>query len=191
MKINCSYDELVELHKIIPNPKNPNNHSDKQIERLSKLIEYQGQRHPIIVSKRSGFVVVGHGRLDSIKKLGWEKAAVNYQDFENEAQEYAFVVSDNAISEWSELDLSMVNSEMLDFGPDFDVDLLGIEDFVIEPIEKFEPQADEDEVPEVVNPITRRGDIWLLGAYYECEKCKKRYEIDNVDREKLECSCDL
>jgi hypothetical protein len=138
MQINCSYNELLEVHKIIPNPKNPNKHSEKQIERLSKIIDYQGQRHPVIISKRSGFVVVGHGRLEAIKKLGWEKCAVDYQDFENEAQEYSFVVSDNAIAEWAELDLSEINTEMLDLGPDFDVDLLGLKDFVIEPIEKFD-----------------------------------------------------
>lgn len=133
MKINCSYDELVELHKIIPNPKNPNKHPEKQIERLAKIIDYQGQRHPVIVSKRSGFVVVGHGRLEAIKKLGWEKCAVNFQDFKDEAEEYAFIVSDNAIAEWAELDLSAINTEMLDLGPDFDVDLLGLENFTIEP----------------------------------------------------------
>lgn len=133
MKINCSYDELVELHKIIPNPKNPNKHPEKQIERLAKIIDYQGQRHPVIVSKRSGFVVVGHGRLEAIKKLDWEKCAVNFQDFKDEAEEYAFIVSDNAIAEWAELDLSAINTEMLDLGPDFDVDLLGLENFIIEP----------------------------------------------------------
>jgi Fe-S-cluster formation regulator IscX/YfhJ len=132
MKINCSHDELVDLHKIIPNPKNPNNHPENQIERLAKLIDYQGQRHPIIVSKRSGFVVAGHGRLAAIQKLQWEKAAVNYQDFESEAQEYAFIVSDNAISEWAELDLSEINKEMLDLGPDFDLDFLGLKDFVVD-----------------------------------------------------------
>jgi hypothetical protein len=138
VKFDCSYSELLDINssKIIPNPKNPNNHPKDQIERLSKIIEYQGQRHPIIISNRSGFLVVGHGRLEAIKKLGWEKIAVSYQDFENEAQEYSFVVSDNAIASWSELDLGKVNQEMLDLGPDFDVELLGVKDFTIEIADK-------------------------------------------------------
>ena len=143
--IKCTYDELLELHKIQPNPKNPNKHTDEQIDRLSKLIDYQGQRHPIIISNRSGFVVAGHGRLEAIKKLGWEKAAVNYQDFENEAQEYAFIVSDNAISEWAELDLSSINTEMLELGPDFDIDMLGIEKFCICPEDLNLDELQEDE----------------------------------------------
>ncbi len=180
MKINCAHDELLELHKIIPNPKNPNKHPQDQIDRLSKLLDYQGQRHPIIVSNRSGFVVVGHGRLEAIKKLGWEKAAVNYQDFNDEAQEYAFIVSDNAIAEWADLDLSEINKEMLDLGPDFEIEMLGLKDFTIEPIEKFDPLTDEDEIPEVIHPITRKGDIWLLGNHRLM--CGDSTMIDDVEK---------
>lgn len=119
-----------------------NKHPDDQIKRLAKLIEFQGQRHPIVISKRSGFIVAGHGRWEALKLLykekAWDKCAVDYQDFDSEAQEYAFMTSDNAIQEWADLDLSMVNSEMLDFGPDFDIDLLGIKDFVVESDEKDE-----------------------------------------------------
>lgn len=138
MNIKCSHDELVDLIKIIPNPKNSNVHTQDQIERLSRLIDFQGQRRAVIISKRSGFLVAGHGTTEAIKKLGWEKIAVNFQDFESEAEEYAFMVSDNAIQEWSDLDLSAINTEMLDLGPDFDVDLLGIKDFSIEPADKLE-----------------------------------------------------
>jgi len=143
-KINTAFQELIDIKspKIIPHPDNMNKHPKEQIERLAKLIQYQGQRHPIIISKRSGFIVAGHGRWEAMKLLAktdnWDQIAVDYQDFESEAQEYAFMTSDNAIAEWAELDLSAVNTKMLDLGPDFDVDLLGIKDFVIEPIEKFE-----------------------------------------------------
>jgi DNA modification methylase len=180
MNVKCSYDEVVAPHKLIPNPKNPNKHPPEQIDRLAKLIDFQGQRHPVIVSKRSGFVVVGHGRLEAIKKLNWDGVAVNYQDFENEAQEFAFVTSDNAIAEWAELDLALINQEMLDLGPDFDLELLGLKDFVVEPIEKFEPQSDEDDVPEVVHPITRKGDLWLLGKHRLL--CGDSTMIDDVER---------
>ena len=133
MKINCAHDELVEIHKLVPKPKNPNKHPQDQIDRLAKIIDYQGQRSPVVVSKRSGFIVVGHGRLAAMKTLGWEKIAVNYQDFTDEAQEYAHVTADNAIAEWATLDLSDINKEMLDLGPDLDIDMLGLKDFEIEP----------------------------------------------------------
>ena len=80
-KIRCAYTELVDVEKLVPNPKNNNIHPKKQIERLAKIIDFQGQRAPVVVSTRSGFIVKGHGRLEAIKKLGWEKCAVDYQDY--------------------------------------------------------------------------------------------------------------
>lgn len=180
MEIKSKEISQVEIDSLVNNPKNNNKHPKEQIERLAKLIQYQGFRNPVVVSNRTGFVVAGHGRIEAAKKLGMKTVPVMYQDFENEAQEYAYLTSDNAIALWAELDLSAVNTEMLDLGPDFDVDLLGIKDFVIEPIEKFEPQSDEDEVPEVVHPITRRGDIWLLGNHRLM--CGDSTMIDDVEK---------
>jgi ParB-like chromosome segregation protein Spo0J len=138
MKIESKEIQLVDINRLVNNPKNNNKHPPEQIERLSKLIEAHGFRNPIVVSKRTGYVVAGHGRIAAAKGLGINLIPVMYQDFENEAQEYAYLTSDNAIASWAELDLSAVNTEMLDLGPDFDIDLLGIKDFTIEPIEKFE-----------------------------------------------------
>lgn len=180
MNIDCAYDELVDLHKLQPNPKNPNKHPKEQIDRLSKIIDYQGMRAPIVVSNRSGFITKGHGRLEALKKLGWEKGPVDFQDYEDEAQEYADIVADNAIAEWAAQDLSDINTTMLDMGPDFDIDMLGIKDFVIEPIEKYDEET-QDDVPEVKHdPITKRGDVWLLGEHRVM--CGDSTMIDDVEK---------
>lgn len=134
-KIESKDIQLVDTSKLVLNPKNMNSHPKEQIERLQKLIEFNGFRNPVIVSNRTGFVVAGHGRIEAARNMGMALVPVMYQDFDNEAQEYAYMVSDNAIASWSELDLSAVNTEMLDLGPDFDIDMLGIKDFVIEPAE--------------------------------------------------------
>lgn len=172
--------QVVDIDSLILNPKNNNKHPKEQIERLSKLIQYQGFRNPVVVSKRTGFVLAGHGRIEAAKIAGLKEVPAMFQDFDNEAQEYAYLTSDNAIAAWAELDLSAVNTEMLDLGPDFDIDLLGIKDFVIEPVEKFEPQGDEDAVPEVIHPITRKGDIWLLGNHRLM--CGDSTMIDDVEK---------
>lgn len=125
MKFNCAYTELVDIHKLVPNPKNNNHHPKEQIDRLAKIIDYQGQRSPIVVSNRSGFIVKGHGRLEAIRKLGWEKVAVDYQDYESEAQEYADMTADNQIAMWAEFDNNMLMSEIPELG-DMDLDMLGV-----------------------------------------------------------------
>lgn len=180
MEIKAKDITLVDISLLVENPKNNNTHPDDQIERLAKLIKHTGFRNPLVVSNRSGFVLCGHGRIAAAKKAGLKELPVIYQDFRDEAEEYAYMTSDNAIHNWSSIDLSKVNTEILDLGPDFDIDLLGIKDFVIEPIEKFEPQSDEDAVPDVVHPITRKGDLWLLGKHRLL--CGDSTMIDDVER---------
>lgn len=130
MLIKSKNIEIVSVDKIIQNPKNPNKHPVEQVERLVKLIKNTGFRSPLIVSKRSGFLVVGHGRLMAAMKLKMESVPVIYQDFESEAEEYAYMVADNATSSWSDLDLDLIKTESLEL-PDFDIDMLGLKNFQI------------------------------------------------------------
>jgi len=125
---------MVPIADLRPNPKNRNRHSDEQIEQLAKIIEYQGFRIPLVVSNRSGLLIAGHGRLMAAKKAGMNVVPVIYQDFENESAEYAAQVSDNAIASWAELDLSGIHTDLPDLAP-FDLDLLGIKNFQLEPSE--------------------------------------------------------
>ena len=161
--IHCKYDELVDVKKLKPYPKNRNKHSPEQITRLAKILKYQGIRAPIVVSKRSGYIVKGHGTLSAIKECGWDKAPVVTQDFEDEDQEYLFVQSDNSIAAWAELDLAGINVDLGELGP-FDIDLLGIKDFEVEPLDKY-GDKDADDVPETRKTDIKIGDLFSLGDH--------------------------
>ena len=181
MKINCAFTELVELHKIQPNPRNPNKHGDKQVDMLAKIIDYQGQRLPLIISKRSGFLVSGHGRLQALQKLGWEKAAVDFQDFESEAQEFAHLIADNKIAELADHDDNFMIEGIKELeleGMDFE--LLGMPDFEL-PLE-VDPVKEEieDEVPENVETRVKPGDLWKLGEHRLL--CGDATNIQHVER---------
>lgn len=180
IEIKCKYQELVHFSKLVPHPKNPHVHSPEQIDRLCDLIKFQGVRHPIIVSKRSGFIVVGHGRLQSMLKLGMKEIPVDYQDFENEAMEYSFIVSDNSIGkdEWASLDLSLINNEILNFD-EFNIDMLGIKDFELATAQEL-PPGDEDEVPEQVPSVSVLGDLYELGQHRLL--CGDSTSIDAVEK---------
>ncbi len=162
LKVLCKYDAIQSIDAFKPHIKNRNHHSDEQIERLAKLIQYQGIRAPIVVSSRSGFMVKGHGTLLAIQKAGGTDAPYVTQDFDDELQEYAFVQSDNSIAQWAELDLSGINADIGDLGP-FDIELLGLKDFTVEPADRG---CDEDEVPELPKEAkSKRGDIYQLGEH--------------------------
>lgn len=140
MDIKCKYDKLVSVKSLRPHPKNRNRHPQDQIDRLVDLLSYQGIRAPIIVSNRSSLIVKGHGTLKAIIKAGETKAPVVYQDFETEEQEYAFLQSDNAIAGWADLDFSGISIDMAELGPDLNIDMLGIKNFVVDVADKgFDP----------------------------------------------------
>jgi DNA modification methylase len=178
--IHCLYDKLEKLSELKSHPKNRNKHPEDQIKRLADILKYQGWRYPVKVSKLSGFVTSGHGRIEAAKLNGWRDVPVNFQDYESEEQEYADVQADNAIASWAELDLSGINSDIGELGPDFDINLLGIKDFVLEPADKLEPQCDEDEVPEHVEPKTKLGDVYQLGRHRLM--CGDSTSIDAVEK---------
>jgi hypothetical protein len=140
IKIKCSYTKLIRINEIERHPKNDIIHGndEKLNKRLAKIIQYQGWRFPILVSSRSNFIIAGHARLESAKILGMDKVPIDLQEFENEDQELAQLISDNALQEWREIDLGVVNTMLPEFdGMTFDIDNLGIENFVIEPMDKF------------------------------------------------------
>lgn len=116
---------IVDINEIIPHPKNNNKHPPEQIERLEKIIKYNGFRNPLIISNRSGFLIAGHARLEVAKKLGFEKLPIIFQDFENEAEEYQYLTADNEIAKWAELDKDAVIDTVKEF-EDFDIELLGL-----------------------------------------------------------------
>jgi DNA modification methylase len=162
--IKANAIELVEVSKCVPNKQNRNKHPQEQIERLADIIKYQGFRNPLIISNRSGLVVAGHGRLLAAKFLNMTHVPVIYQDFESEEQEYAAQVSDNAIASWAELDLSAINVDLPNLGPDFDINMLGIKDFVLEPADKY-ADKDADECPELRATSVVPGDLFSLGNH--------------------------
>lgn len=124
-----SYDKILPLSKLKTSRYQRNQHTKAQIKRLAKLMRENGVRQAIHVSRQTGEICFGHGRLEAAKLNGWTEFPVVYQTFQSEKEEYACVQSDNAIAEWSALDLEGIETDIENFGDDFDVELLGIKNF--------------------------------------------------------------
>lgn len=134
---------LVDIDKIIVNPKNTNKHSQEQIEKLAKLIKHNGFRDPLIISNRSGFLIAGHGRYSAAKKLEMKTIPVVYQDFKNEAEEFQFMTAHNAIARWAEFDNDLILEGIKEF--EIDLDLMAIKDFSLPMIELDDDKDVEDD----------------------------------------------
>jgi len=184
IKVFCSYTAMCDVEKFVENPRNDNRHKDEHVDLLAKVFKARGIRHPIIVSNRSGFIVAGHLRLLAAKKLGIEKYPVDMQDFENEAEEYQFLSSDNNVARYAEFDdhKFIENLKELKFDlNEIDFEELGLLDFEIPEVEQCESMGDEDSVPEIPKDATTKlGDVWLLGNHRVM--CGDSTMIDSVDK---------
>ena len=127
--------------------------------------------------------MAGHGRLDAALMLGMEKVPVDMQDFKNEADEYAFLEADNHIARYAEFDQEKMLENLSDLEIEidtFDFEEIGMIDFEL-PQPEVIGLVDEDDVPEVKeNPVTKCGDIWLLGQHRVM--CGDSTMIDDVDK---------
>lgn len=124
--VHCSHTEMVPIGKLVENPRNPNKHPERQLKLLSKIIQGQGWRSPVVVSKRSGFIVKGHGRYQAALLAGLEEVPVDYQEYDSEASEWADMIADNRIAELSEISFGELDGLLTEFGEmDFDFELTG------------------------------------------------------------------
>ena len=139
---------MVMPSSLKPNPANPNRHSAHQIQLLAAIIQEQGWRNPITVSKRSGLVVRGHGRLEAALLLGCDAVPIDEQDYESEAAELADLIADNRLAELAELDDAGLRSaidKIRESDPSFDVKLTGFQEDEIRRLFEEEPSLDDEE----------------------------------------------
>lgn len=126
IQFHCSYNELVNIKDLKPNPRNPNRHPDEQIRLLAKIIKRQGWRRPITVSNRSGYIVRGHGTLVAARLAGCTEIPVDRQDYDSDDAEQADLIADNKIAELSSTDPYLLADLLKELeGSDFDSELAG------------------------------------------------------------------
>ena len=169
----CAFDNLVDPKDLVGNPRNPNQHPIDQIKLLAHIIQSQGWRAPITVSKRSGYVVRGHGRLAAALQFGAESVPVDYQNYANDAEEWADLIADNRLSELSDID----NTKIADLIAEMDtgevpVILTGYDEEEISNLlaaiagdgdAEADGIDDEERPPEI--PMSKPGDLWILGDH--------------------------
>lgn len=185
-RFECANDKIVAIEELKPNPKNNNKHPKDQIERLAKIIEKQGQRAPIVVSNLSGYIVKGHGRLEAIKLLGWKNAAVDFQDYGSEDEEYADMTADNQIALWAEFDDESFAKELPNLNIDYD--LLGMRNIpdyniTLDNVSKSIPsvQTEEEKPYRIVYELCFNDEIEQEHWYNFLQALKRKFpEVETI-----------
>ncbi len=155
--------------KLLPYARNARTHSDAQVAQIAASIAEFGFTNPIL-SGSDGVIVAGHGRLAAAQKLGLELVPVVVLDHLTSTQRRALVIADNRIAENAGWDDAMLRVELAALQEDdFDLALTGFDADALADLLADEGgggQTDDDAVPEVLEtPISRMGDVWLLGEH--------------------------
>jgi DNA modification methylase len=171
--IRCSFSKVVSVDALKPNPRNPNRHPEGQLELYVKAIAHQGWRRAVVVSKRSGFIVTGHGAVQAARRAGWPTVPVDYQDFASANDETAHMLADNRLpelAEMSESDLAVILSELK--LADVDLEIAGFDSCALDAALSGLPGGEVDAEPQIDRAAelqkewkTERGQIWELGEH--------------------------
>lgn len=127
--------EYKTLGELKPYERNPRI-NDNSVELVANSIDEFGFKVPIIVDKNN-VIVAGHTRFLAAQRLGMEKVPCITADDLSEEQVRAYRLADNKVSERSEWDFGLLDTELLDLEElGFNMGDFGFEPFDIEEEEK-------------------------------------------------------
>lgn len=179
--------EMWPLDRLRPYERNARTHSPEQVAQIVASIQEFGFTNPLLVDGSDG-ILAGHGRLAAARDMGLAEVPVIVLDHLSAEQRRAYILADNQLAlnaGWNMELLSLELSELGELG--FDLSLLGFDDEQLAElapeVEQLPPgeQGDPDEVPEPpAEPITKPGDIWLLGKHRVM--CGDSTAITDVER---------
>ena len=149
--------ETMKVKDLIPYEKNAKKHNKTQIQNVAESIKRFGFAQPLVVDK-DNVLIIGHCRLLAAKLLKYREVPVVKMENLTEEEVKQLRLLDNKLNE-SEWDMDLLAEELqgLDLeGFDIDWEL---------PEEEPEPEIIEDDIPEEVEPVCKKGDLWQLGDH--------------------------
>ena len=93
--------ELVPVKSLTLDPRNPRQHSKRQIAQIARSIKSFGFNVPVWVDEHNK-VLVGHGRLLACQQLGRQEVPALRLTHLSAAQARAFSIADNRLTDNSE-----------------------------------------------------------------------------------------
>lgn len=163
--------EIRKLGAIKPHPKNARTHPAKQIRRLVESINQFGFTSPLLVDENN-VILAGHARWQAARQAGLKVVPVIVIRGLSEAKKRAYVLADNKIAELAGYDRPALAAELQELSfllseEDLDLSLTGFDPAEIDALfaDLVDVEIDPaDDLPEIATtPVSRRGDLWILG----------------------------
>ena len=158
---------MLPVSEVRPYEKNPRKNAEA-VKYVKASIEKFGFKQPIIVDSNR-VIIAGHTRLEAAKSLGMAEVPCIVADDLTDAQAKALRLADNKVAEFSEWDLDLLGGELGELADFSDIDMgdfgFDLSEFDNIGLNDEETEIVEDEVPEEVEPVCKKGEIWQLGEH--------------------------
>jgi len=197
----------MKLHELKHNPDNPRTITDDKLKMLKKSYETHGDLGGVVFNVRSQQLIGGHQtskvlsqspihidrRFDKPTKTGtvaegWieiagERLKYREVDVDEPTEKAMNIAANKGAGAWAFPQLGQWMEDLKALNWDLDLTMFDAEEraAIAPPVQKIDPQCDEDEVPEApVEPKTRLGDIYQLGRHRLM--CGDSTSIDAVEK---------
>ncbi|MDK2741961.1 MAG: site-specific DNA-methyltransferase [Nitrospira sp. BO4] len=156
-------------------PMNARVHPPQQVRQIAHSIEAFGFNVPVLIDAQDQ-IIAGHGRLLAAQKLGLREVPTICLAHLTEPQRRAFQIADNRLTEHATWDKNLLGVQLkalAEVNLEFSLEVTGFAtaeiDLIIEGLTPATDEADNlaDIVPAPSSgaPVSRVGDLWLLGPH--------------------------
>lgn len=163
--------QIIDINKLIPATYNPRKNlkpSDAEYVKIKNSIEKFGFVSPLVINKDMT-VIGGHQRLKVLKEMGIVEVECIIVDLDKTNEKALNIALNKIQGDWDEEKLEALLQELK--LEDFDTNLTGFDFDEVDEILKDVNGSKEDDFDvdsayeEIEEPITKPGDVWILGKH--------------------------
>ena len=179
--------QKIQVNKLIPatyNPRKDLKPNDEEYIKIKNSIENFGFVSPLVINKDMT-VIGGHQRLKVLIELGYTEIECIVVDLDKTSEKALNIALNKIQGDWDEEKLESLLKELKT--ENFDLDLTGfdseeINDLLDDFFETTEDGFDVDKaVEEIKTPISKKGDIWILGNHrLMCGDSTSAEDVNNL-----------
>lgn len=181
--MNIQKIKITELKPAKYNPRKDLKPEDEEYQKIKKSITEYGCVIPLVVNKDMT-IIGGHQRLKILEDLGYTEIECVVVDYDKNKEKGCNITlnNENVSGEWDKLKLEELMAELKK--EDFNMENTGfsfdeVDDILKDITGSKEDEFDlEEELKEIEQPISKLGDIWILGKHRLM--CGDSTIIDNV-----------
>ena len=157
--------DMVNLADLVLDPRNAREHDRRNIDEIKRSLQAFGQHAPLVVQRSTNRVLIGNGRLQAMRELGWTEAAVFFVDDDDQTA-IRRALTDNRTSDLSTWNDDVLRELLDEIGA---IDVPGWSQDEIDELLGVDKEPEDDDfdptehLPDV--PITAPGDMIILGDH--------------------------